>query len=76
VKKQTPGQKVRSKGISSLAEVSDMTGQSIQTLSNWHYNKEKLFDVVLAGVIKLRDEHQACKDKHDKEKRYENYVKH
>lgn len=54
----TPGQKVKSQGISSLAEVSDMTGQSIQTLSNWHYHKPALFDVVLAGVKALREQHK------------------
>ena len=36
-------------GLKSLKQVSDMTGQSPQTLLNWHKNKKELFRLVIRG---------------------------
>ena len=44
-------------GLKSLKQVSELTGQSPQTLINWHKNKPELFEVVLLG----------CKHKQTKE---------
>lgn len=45
----TPSQKAKAKGLKSLSQVSEITGVSKQTLSNWAKNKPDLFDTVLAG---------------------------
>lgn len=47
----TPAQQAKAAGLKSLLEVSELTGVSIQTLSNWAKNKPKLFSVVLAGCV-------------------------
>lgn len=46
----TPSQKTKASGLK-LVEVSNLTGVSIQTLTNWHKNKSQLFDVVLSGCV-------------------------
>jgi hypothetical protein len=45
----TPSQQAKAVGLKSLAQAQEMTGQSRQTLTNWHKHKPKLFAVVLAG---------------------------
>lgn len=45
----TPSQQAKGAGLKSLLEVSEITGVSIQTLSNWAKSKPDLFRVVLAG---------------------------
>lgn len=45
----TPSQQAKAAGLKSLAVVAEMTGQSVQTLSNWAKNKPELFQIVLAG---------------------------
>jgi len=40
-------------GLKSLATVMEMTGQSRQTLQNWHKDKPDLFRVVIAGCVAL-----------------------
>lgn len=50
----TPSQQAREAGLDSLAEVSRMTGVSIQTLCNWHKNKEHLFAAVLRGCANMK----------------------
>ena len=54
----TASKQAKQAGLKSLAEVSMMTGQSIETLNNWAKNEKKkdLFEVVLLG----------CKAKLDK----------
>lgn len=49
----TPSQQAKSAGCKSLADVSQKTGVSHQTLNNWAKNKPLLFSVVLAGVANL-----------------------
>ena len=45
----TASQQAKSAGLKSLAEVSEMTKQSTQTLNNWFNHKPELFEVVIAG---------------------------
>ena len=45
----TPAQQAKTEGLKSLSQVSKMTGQSLQTLSNWSKNKPELFKIVLLG---------------------------
>ncbi len=47
----TPSQQCKAEGLDSLAQVSKMTGVSVQTLSNWHKNKPYLFKVVILGCL-------------------------
>jgi transcriptional regulator with XRE-family HTH domain len=46
----TPSQQAKAAGLKSLLQVSELTGVSIQTLSNWAKNKPKLFAIVLKGA--------------------------
>ncbi len=47
----TPSQQCKSAGLDSLAQVSKMTGVSVQTLSNWHKHKPDLFKIVILGCL-------------------------
>jgi hypothetical protein len=47
----TPSQQAKSVGLKSLTQASQMTGQSLNTLSNWCKNKPLLFEIVLIGCI-------------------------
>jgi hypothetical protein len=38
-------------GLKSLVQVSEMTGQSSQTLINWYNDKPELFNIVLLGCV-------------------------
>ena len=49
----TPSQQAKAEGLKSLSQVKEMTGVSLQTLTNWHKNKPELFKVVLAGCKAL-----------------------
>ncbi len=45
-----PSEKCKAAGLKSLLELSEITGESVQTLINWHKNKPRLFNVVLRGA--------------------------
>jgi len=47
----TPSQQAKAQGLKSLTQVSDITGVSLQTLSNWHKDKTELFRIVLIGCL-------------------------
>jgi hypothetical protein len=49
----TPSQEAKSAGLKSLTSVRDITGVSLQTLTNWHKDKPKLFKAVVAGCVAL-----------------------
>ena len=49
----TPSQQAKAAGLKSLLQVSETTGVSMQTLSNWHKNKPALFAVVIAGCVSI-----------------------
>jgi hypothetical protein len=46
----TPAQQAKAAGLKSLLQVSELTGVSIQTLSNWAKSKPDLFRVVIVGA--------------------------
>ena len=46
-----PSEKCKAAGLKSLAELSEMSGQSVQTLTNWNKNKPLLFGLVLRGAV-------------------------
>ena len=43
----------KQQGLKSLKQVEELTGQSRQTLLNWHKYKPQLFRVVVAGALAL-----------------------
>lgn len=53
-----PSEQVKSAGLKSLKELSDMTEQSPQTLMNWHSDKPKLFEIVILGAVEKKKEMQ------------------
>ena len=57
VKADSPAKYAKSQGLKSMFVVSEMTGQSLQTLSNWYHNEKKreLFKVVIAGCFALQE---------------------
>ncbi len=51
----TASQQAKQAGLKSLAEVTRMTGQSKETLSNWSRNKPELFHVVIQGCLAIKE---------------------
>ncbi len=51
----TPSEQCKAAGLKSLVELSRITGESQQTLINWHKKKPRLFQVVIAGALSLID---------------------
>lgn len=51
----TASQTVKRAGFNSLKQISEITGQSHQTLGNWYKNKRQLFDIVILGCQTLID---------------------
>ena len=49
----TPSQQVKAAGLKSLLQVSEASNTSVQTLDNWHKNKQALFAVVVAGCVSI-----------------------
>ena len=49
----TASKQAKELGLKSLTQVSELTGQSLQTLTNWFNDKPKLFNVVLIGCVQL-----------------------
>ena len=47
-------EKAKAAGLKNLAELSEITGQSTQTLRNWDENKPELFKIVLDGAVKKK----------------------
>ena len=45
----TPSKQAKARGLKSLAEVSQMTGQALSTLDRWASEKPELFRIVLTG---------------------------
>lgn len=50
-------EQAKAAGLKSLAQVSELTGVSFQTLNNWAKDekKQQLFEVVLLGCLALTD---------------------
>lgn len=53
----TASQQAKAAGLKSLLQVQQLTGQSAQTLINWHRDKPELFHVVVAGCVYLKNLH-------------------
>ncbi len=51
----TPSHQAKQAGLKSLAEVSQLTGVSFQTLNNWAKNKPNLFNVVIQGCLAIKE---------------------
>lgn len=47
----TPSQQAKAQAGMKLSEVSELTGVSPQTLTNWHKHKQQLFKVLLKGCV-------------------------
>lgn len=47
----TPAQQAKEAGLKSLTQVSQVTGVSLNTLTNWHRDKQELFRIVLLGCV-------------------------
>ena len=47
----TPSKQAKELGLKSLTQVSELSGQSLQTLTNWFNDKPELFEVVLLGCV-------------------------
>ena len=47
----TPSQQAKNVGLKSLTQVSQITGVSLNTLTNWHRDKPELFRIVLLGCV-------------------------
>ena len=47
----TPSQQAKAAGLNNLKHVSELTGQSPQTLNNWARDKPELFKLVLLGCF-------------------------
>jgi hypothetical protein len=54
----TPSEKAKSLGFKSLAELSKLSGESVQTLINWHRNYPQRFEFIAVGVMSC-DSHVA-----------------
>ena len=52
--KITPSEQCKAAGLKSLAELSKISEVSVQTLINWHRDKQRLFEVLLAGAIQMK----------------------
>lgn len=48
-------EKAKAAGLKNLAELSELTDTSPQTLINWDKNKSKLFNVVIKGAAAIKD---------------------
>lgn len=51
----TPSQQAKSVGLKSLTQVSQITGVSLNTLTNWQRDKPDLFRIVLLGCKSYLD---------------------
>ena len=52
--KMKPSEQAKAAGLKDLNQVAKQTGQSAQTLINWHRNKPELFATIIAGCVALR----------------------
>ena len=50
-----PSEQCKAAGLKSLVQLSKITGESQQTLINWHRNKPRLFAVVVAGAQAIKE---------------------
>lgn len=53
----TPSEQAKEAGLKSLLQVQQLTGQSAQTLTNWHRDKPELFKIVILGCVAILKKH-------------------
>lgn len=58
----TPSQYIKSQGLPSLAYVAKEAGVNARTLHNWYHSKNKLFKVVVSGIVFKKLERQVKDD--------------
>jgi len=46
-----PSEKAKAAGLKSLAELAEISGESVQTLNNWFKKEPRRFELVLKGAI-------------------------
>ena len=46
-----PSESAKLAGLKSLAEMAEISGESVQTLNNWFKNEPRRFELVLKGVV-------------------------
>ena len=46
-----PSEKAKSAGLKSLAELAEISGESVQTLNNWFKNEPRRFELILKGAL-------------------------
>ena len=51
----TASKQAKELGLKPLTKVSELTGQSLQTLINWHKDKPELFNIVLLGCYAIQN---------------------
>ena len=54
MQRTTASQVPKGYGLKSLKEVSQLTGQSTETLNNWYNKKNDLYKVVILGCVTLK----------------------
>lgn len=59
----TPSKQCKDAGLKGLAQLACITGESVQTLNNWHKSERyrRRFDLLLKGVVfeRMIDAHDA-----------------
>jgi len=50
----TTAEKAKAAGLLNLKELSELTGQTTDTLRRWDKNKSELFQIVLKGAVVKR----------------------
>ena len=50
----TPSTKAKQAGLSSLAELSELSDVKVRTLDNWFHKNPKRFECILAGAVAIK----------------------
>ena len=51
IKITKPSEQCKAAGLKSLAELSEISGESTQTLNNWFKNEPRRFELILKAVL-------------------------
>ncbi len=46
-----PSEAAKLAGMKSLTQLAEISGESVQTLNNWHKNEPRRFELVLKGAV-------------------------